>query len=192
MERKRNFSLVTILIVSYFIASFLGSYFFYPATFRLQTRAFRSYYLNIQAFIKQNGLVKTPSNQIPTSTPSPRPDFSVYPSPTSYSIPQSTGSVQKPVPTLTIVTLDQFALCLSNVGFTMYGIKSCPNCAAQKEDFGSSFRYVPYIDCDTNPVCSEKNIRAYPTWMDRNGKVYKGHIPLNMLSQLSGCAAPTQ
>src|SRR5579885_3423480 len=42
---------------------------------------------------------------------------------------------------------DAFAKCLTTKQAKMYGAFWCPHCAEQKEMFGSSFKYAPYIEC---------------------------------------------
>jgi len=42
---------------------------------------------------------------------------------------------------------DSFARCLATKNARMYGLYWCPHCADQKHEFGSSFRYVSYIEC---------------------------------------------
>src|ERR1700756_4791741 len=42
---------------------------------------------------------------------------------------------------------DDFARCISAKGAKMYGAFWCPHCEEQKEQFGSSFQYVNYVEC---------------------------------------------
>src|SRR5579859_4804934 len=42
---------------------------------------------------------------------------------------------------------DAFAKCLASKQAKMYGLYWCPHCADQKAMFGSSFHYVPYVEC---------------------------------------------
>jgi uncharacterized membrane protein len=80
---------------------------------------------------------------------------------------------------------------LRSEGAAMYGTYWCPHCNAQKELFGSAFKYIMYIECDprgvnANPaLCAEKGIRRYPTW-EINGNYYPGLKSLEELSELSG------
>lgn len=91
---------------------------------------------------------------------------------------------------------DSFAQCLTEKGVTMYGAYWCPHCANQKKMFGSSFKYVHYVECDPggkNPqpeLCSEKGVKSYPTW-EINGETESGEIPLPVLAEKSGCILPT-
>jgi len=88
--------------------------------------------------------------------------------------------------------LDDFATCLTEKGIAMYGAYWCPHCADQKKEFGSSFRYVTYVECDAEgknaqpELCQEKNIRGYPTWII-DGESYSGFRQLEELGDLAGC-----
>jgi glutaredoxin len=82
---------------------------------------------------------------------------------------------------------DEFAKCLTEKGAKMYGTDWCKYCQMQKELFGSSFKYINFVDCDKNrQECLEAGVNAYPTWRI-NGKNYVGVQQLVTLSQLSGC-----
>ncbi|MBI3443756.1 hypothetical protein HY008_03720 [Candidatus Woesebacteria bacterium] len=81
--------------------------------------------------------------------------------------------------------------CLRERSFIMYGSSGCSACATQRSYFGESFSKLPYIDCSLNQkLCQAKNIRSYPTWENREGRQFKGAIPLSTLAQLSNCPAP--
>lgn len=88
--------------------------------------------------------------------------------------------------------LDDFAKCLNQKGFTMYGSASCSHCLKEKSNFGSSFQYIKYVECPDNPVlCTSKNIAGFPTWEDSvNNKLYEGEQGLTKLSEYSGCSLP--
>ena len=86
---------------------------------------------------------------------------------------------------------DSFAKCLSeNARF--YGAYWCPNCQTQKKLFGSSAKYINYVECDPNGenpqpfLCIEKGIKGYPTW-EINGQQHLGVQNLEKLAELSGC-----
>ena len=85
------------------------------------------------------------------------------------------------------------AQCLTRQKFVMYGKQECSACGIEKSYFGESFSKITYIDCgQQKDLCAKKGIRAFPTWEDKNGKQYKGAIPLEVLADLSGCSiAPT-
>jgi glutaredoxin len=87
---------------------------------------------------------------------------------------------------------DDFAQCLTEKGFTMYGAYWCPHCANQKAMFGSSFKYVNSVECDPNgnnpqpQLCQQKGITGYPTWI-YNDQRLSGEQSIESLSILSGC-----
>lgn len=82
---------------------------------------------------------------------------------------------------------DAFAKCLSAKDITMYGTEWCSYCKKQKEEFGKSFQYVNYVDCDfQRSECDKAGVRSYPTWQI-NGELYTGKQPLSRLAYLSGC-----
>lgn len=86
---------------------------------------------------------------------------------------------------------DAFAQCIASKNLTMYGAFWCSHCKAEKKRFGSSFKYVPYVECTENPnLCLEKGVDGYPTWIDANGKKYQGEQGLEKLSEISSCPLP--
>jgi hypothetical protein len=92
--------------------------------------------------------------------------------------------------------LDRFAKCLAEKKATMYGSFLCPHCDDQKKLFGSSFQYVPYVECSergsrqmTFP-CLVAHIRHTPTWIFEDGERRVGLQPLKGLSEKTGCALP--
>lgn len=86
--------------------------------------------------------------------------------------------------------LDEFAQCLVAQGAVMYGAEWCPHCQNEKEAFGNSFRFIPYVECPAEPkTCIAKNITGYPTWIIKD-KLYEGEQGLQKLSLISGCALP--
>ncbi len=92
---------------------------------------------------------------------------------------------------------DDFAKCIANSGAKFYGAFWCENCQAQKKEFGSAEKYLPYIEC-SNPnaqgqtaVCREKNISRYPTWEFKDGSVLIGVQPLANLSEKTSCPLPS-
>lgn len=88
---------------------------------------------------------------------------------------------------------DQFAQCLTEKGVKFYGAYWCPHCNDQKDMFGSSIKYVPYVECalpDTNSqtkVCQDAKIESYPTWIFPGGVRKTGTLPLTDISKFSGC-----
>ncbi|HXF44388.1 MAG TPA: hypothetical protein VNK70_02920 [Candidatus Paceibacterota bacterium] len=86
---------------------------------------------------------------------------------------------------------DVFAACLAGKNATMYGADWCPHCQTEKKAFGSSFRFVPYVECPDEPkICVEKGIEGYPTWIMGDGRRLEGVQGLEKLSAESGCPLP--
>ena len=85
--------------------------------------------------------------------------------------------------------LDQFAQCLASKNVTMYGADWCQHCQSEKNAFGNSFRYVPYVECPDNiQTCLDLGIEGYPTWILGDGTRLVGKQGLEGLSEASGCA----
>ncbi|MDP3948777.1 MAG: hypothetical protein Q8Q17_02410 [bacterium] len=97
-------------------------------------------------------------------------------------------------------SLDSFAQCLASKGITMYGAEWCSHCQNEKNRFGDSFRFVPYVECPADPNrCLSAGVNAYPTWIfpaslaDGPGdKKLVGEQGLQKLSDESGCPLPAQ
>lgn len=91
---------------------------------------------------------------------------------------------------------DAFAKCIAQSGTKFYGAFWCPHCAAQKQEFGDSVQYLPYVECSLpdesgqTQICIDKNIQSYPTWVFPDGTRLSGVTPLDQLSQKTGCALP--
>ncbi|MFB6215747.1 MAG: glutaredoxin family protein [Candidatus Aenigmatarchaeota archaeon] len=86
--------------------------------------------------------------------------------------------------------MDKFAKCLSENGATMYGLQTCPHCQEQKGMFGSSFKFVSYVECSQRrSLCSQKGISSVPTWIV-NGERYVGVQSLGKLADITGCEPP--
>ena len=87
--------------------------------------------------------------------------------------------------------LDTFAQCLADKNVVMYGAAWCAHCKNEKNAFGDSFGYVPYVECPDAPqVCIEKGIEGYPTWIFPDGRKLVGEQGLEKLSRESNCALP--
>jgi hypothetical protein len=92
--------------------------------------------------------------------------------------------------------LDAFAKCLGVKQAKMYGAFWCEHCAAQKEMFGSSFQYAPYIECGIKgsqgiePVCTQAGIKRFPTWIFADGTRVEGEHELDFLANATGCSLP--
>ena len=93
---------------------------------------------------------------------------------------------------------DAFARCLSERGVKMYGAWWCPHCVEQKELFGASFEYAPYVECGLkgelhgqSQVCKDEKVMHYPTWQfPPTGERVERLFSLQELSDRTGCALP--
>jgi len=78
----------------------------------------------------------------------------------------------------------------------MYGAYWCSHCANQKALFGSSMKYVTYVECSLpdksgqTEICRRANIESYPTWEFKDGTRLSGEIPLATLAEKTGCTLP--
>ncbi len=87
--------------------------------------------------------------------------------------------------------LDGFAQCLARKGAVMYGAYWCSHCQNEKAAFGSSFKYVNYVECTEKiAACESANVRGYPTWTFPDGRHFEGEQGLQKLSEESGCPLP--
>lgn len=83
--------------------------------------------------------------------------------------------------------LDDFAKCLSEKDVVMYGALSwCQYTQAQKAMFGSSFKYLNYVEYTDFPEEEFGKIRKTPTWII-HGETYENVLSFDRLAQLSGC-----
>ena len=91
---------------------------------------------------------------------------------------------------------DDFAKCLTEKGAVFYGAFWCPHCQAQKKAFGSSMQYVSYTECSTSdgnamlPVCKDKKIEGYPTWIFADGSRESGEVSMEKLAEKTSCTLP--
>jgi polynucleotide 5'-kinase involved in rRNA processing len=93
---------------------------------------------------------------------------------------------------------DALARCLTERGVKMYGAYWCPHCVEQKEKFGASFEYVPYVECGikgdlhgVSQACKDAGIKHYPTWQfPPTGERVERVFTLDELSDRTGCALP--
>ena len=73
---------------------------------------------------------------------------------------------------------NEFAQCLKDKGALFYGAFWCPHCADQKKEFGTSAKYLVYVECSTpdgkgqTQVCVDEKIEGYPTWIHEYGFSY--------------------
>jgi len=95
---------------------------------------------------------------------------------------------------------DGFAQCLKDSGAVFYGAFWCPHCQAQKKLFGTSQKFLPYVECSTpdgkgqTPFCTEKNISNYPTWELKDGTRIpvenSAGVTLETLAAKTSCVLP--
>lgn len=89
---------------------------------------------------------------------------------------------------------DAFAQCISDSGATFYGAFWCSACKSQKQAFGTSEKYLPYTECSTPDsrsqlqICKDADIMSYPTWEFADGLREVGALPLELLSEKTGCS----
>jgi hypothetical protein len=90
--------------------------------------------------------------------------------------------------------IDGFAKCLAAKQAKMYGAFWCSHCAEQKELFGPSFQYVPYVECGIPgsraeaPQCVQAGVKRFPTWQFADGERREATLPLQALSEKTGCS----
>jgi len=88
---------------------------------------------------------------------------------------------------------DQLAQCIKKQGVIFYGAFWCPHCQRTKAEFGSSAKYLPYVECSTpdgqsqTQVCIDKKISSYPTWIRPDGQIMNGEHPIEEWAAFSGC-----
>lgn len=93
---------------------------------------------------------------------------------------------------------DEFAKCISNTGTKFYGTFWCPHCNNQKKMFGSSKKYLPYIECSSKngksqlQVCKDAGIAGYPTWIFADGTKLEGEVPMETLAEKTQCTLPPE
>ena len=89
---------------------------------------------------------------------------------------------------------DTFATCLKDSGATFYGAFWCPHCQATKAMFGRSAKLLPYVECSTPdgkgqlPICADKEIQGYPTWVFADGSQLSGEQSLESLAEKTSCS----
>lgn len=92
--------------------------------------------------------------------------------------------------------LDNFAQCIKSSGAEFFGAFWCTHCQSQKKMFGSSKQYLPYIECSTpdgqnqEPICKDKGIEGYPTWVFADGSRLSGELSLETLANKTQCILP--
>lgn len=92
--------------------------------------------------------------------------------------------------------LNAFAQCIEKSGAKFYGAYWCPHCQNQKQLFGKSAEFLPYVECSTPDgkgqldVCKQAGITGYPTWVFPNGSKVSGEQTLEELAEKTGCELP--
>ena len=92
--------------------------------------------------------------------------------------------------------LDSFAQCIKDSGTIFYGAFWCPHCQRTKAMFGTAAKLLPYVECSTPdgkgqfPVCIDKGINNYPTWVFPDGSILTGERTLQELSEKTNCPLP--
>jgi thiol-disulfide isomerase/thioredoxin len=94
---------------------------------------------------------------------------------------------------------DDLATCLKDSGALFYGAFWCPHCMEQKQLFGrKSSKLLPYVECSTPdgkgqlPICTEKEITGYPTWIFADGTRTSGKVTPADLANKTSCPLPTE
>ena len=88
---------------------------------------------------------------------------------------------------------DDLAKCIAAKQAKFYGAFWCPHCKEQKDAFGASSKYLPYIECSTpdgqNQLqeCITADITSYPTWVFADGSRLKGPQTLATLATKTSC-----
>lgn len=92
---------------------------------------------------------------------------------------------------------DAFAKCTAAKGARMFGAYWCPHCKEQEEAFGSSFKYVNYVECGVkgnvhlqSDACKTAEIKHYPTWELPDHSRVEGKQTFEFLSEKTGCSLP--
>ena len=92
--------------------------------------------------------------------------------------------------------IDTFTKCITEKGAVMYGAFWCPHCARTKKMFGSSFKYVKYVECDPrgdneqSELCISKGIDKYDTWEFADGSRLVSEPTFAQLGENTGCPVP--
>ncbi len=91
---------------------------------------------------------------------------------------------------------DAFAQCLAAHRAKMYGLYWCPHCIEQKQEFGKSFQYVPYVECaikgspEVTPECKVAGVKLFPSWQFGSNPPKEGVLSLEELGEKTGCSLP--
>ena len=92
-----------------------------------------------------------------------------------------------------LTDMDKFAKCLKDKGAVFYGAFWCSHCLNQKNMFGDSKEFIPYVECSTldgqrqTQKCNDEGIKSYPTWKFADNSIQTGEISLQNLAEKTGC-----
>ncbi len=93
---------------------------------------------------------------------------------------------------------DGLAQCIKKQGVVFYGAYWCPHCQRTKGLFGSSAKYLPYVECSTpdgqgqTQICADKKIISYPTLFRPDGATQGGEHTIQEWASFSGCTLDGQ
>lgn len=89
------------------------------------------------------------------------------------------------------IAKQQFAQCITDAGFKMYGASWCPHCKEQKEMFWLvPFESIDYVECtQKQTTCDIAWVNSYPTWIG-SGYKQSGIHSFEQLAKITGCQAP--
>jgi hypothetical protein len=88
---------------------------------------------------------------------------------------------------------DSLAKCIKDSGAKFYGATWCSYCNTQKDLFGSSAKYLPYVECTSSntqsisPICRKADIEGYPTWIFADGSREARLLSLEKLAEKTIC-----
>ena len=87
---------------------------------------------------------------------------------------------------------DSFAQCIKDSEAKFYGSYQCIHCKTQKEMFGSSQKYLPYVECGPlggpqTLTCQQAGITGYPTWDFPDGERLQGSLSFDVISKHTNC-----
>jgi len=88
---------------------------------------------------------------------------------------------------------DSMAKCMASKGVKMYGAVWCSHCNEEKKMFGTSWKYMNYVECSVDggreeaQICKDAGITAYPTWEFADGTKLAQVFTLGELSEKTGC-----
>ena len=87
---------------------------------------------------------------------------------------------------------------MNEKGAIFYGAFWCSHCENQKELFGSSEKYLNYVECSLpdkrgqTQICIDENITSYPTWKFEDKSIIEGPVNFDILIRKTGCQINTE